>query len=138
MTDFREGWLFDSPHTWATPKRTTSPWIGLKRFSKAFRLSFHNRVIFEELYMNYQNAKAAFIYQLFIYQFIYWFIQLVIINLKNQFFMQNTNFISFWSTRGLLDLSLILLFLQTIQLSENIRSHTYSQKLLYLYKRSSC
>ena len=31
-----------------------------------------------------------------------------------------------------------LLHLQAIQLSENIRSHTTSQTLLYRYKRSSC
>ena len=85
-----------------------------------------------------------------------------VINPKNEFFTPDTNFISFWSTRALLDLFLkshkyflqksqkldaikarifsltFLLFLQTMQLPENIRSHTTSQTLLYGYKKSAC
>ena len=67
-----------------------------------------------------------------------------ILNPENQFFMQNTNSMSFWSTQTFLDLLLkgrnrlsvenrknwahwhFLLFLQTIQLSENIRAHATS------------
>ena len=78
-----------------------------------------------------------------------------IINPKNQFSMHNTNFILFWFNQALLDgffkksqyisyrnlqklgaiktrsfLLTFPLFLQTIQLSENIDSHTTSQILI--------
>ena len=82
-----------------------------------------------------------------------------ITNTKNQFFMQNKFYIIliYWSSifkklqyvfcrkpqkfdaikTQIFSLT-FLLFLQTIQLLQNICCHTVSQKLLYHYKRSSC
>ena len=82
-----------------------------------------------------------------------------ITNTKNQFFMQNKFYIIliYWSSifkklqyvfcrkpqkfdaikTQIFSLT-FLLFLQTIQLLQNICCHTVSQKLLYHYKRNSC
>ena len=82
-----------------------------------------------------------------------------ITNTKNQFFMQNKFYIIliYWSSifkklqyvfcrkpqkfdaikTQIFSLT-FLLFLQTIQLLQNICCHTVSQELLYHYKRSSC